>query len=72
MLVPQSGSLCRRPMRSRRIALAAVAAPAAVSYAWALYRDPLEPYYAAAVRTMAGRAQALRGYYRVPADTGGA
>ncbi len=34
--------------------LAAVAALAALAYSWAMVRDPLEPYYAAAVRSMAG------------------
>jgi 4-amino-4-deoxy-L-arabinose transferase-like glycosyltransferase len=36
----------------RRPALVLVAALAGLSYAWALDRDPLEPYYAAAVRSM--------------------
>ena len=35
-----------------RVALLAVAGLAGLSYAWALGRDPLEPYYAAAVRSM--------------------
>ncbi|MGH3797802.1 MAG: ArnT family glycosyltransferase [Pseudonocardiaceae bacterium] len=35
-----------------RVTLAAIAALAGLSYAWALDRDPLEPYYAAAVRSM--------------------
>lgn len=34
--------------------LAAVATLAAIAYGWAIVRDPLEPYYAAAVRSMAG------------------
>ena len=34
--------------------LAAVAGLAALAYGWAIVRDPLEPYYAAAVRSMAG------------------
>ncbi len=33
-------------------ALLVIAALAGLSYAWALGRDPLEPYYAAAVRSM--------------------
>jgi 4-amino-4-deoxy-L-arabinose transferase-like glycosyltransferase len=36
----------------RRGALAAIAAMAGLSYGWALGRVPLEPYYAAAVRSM--------------------
>jgi 4-amino-4-deoxy-L-arabinose transferase-like glycosyltransferase len=36
----------------RRTALALVTALVGLSYAWALDRDPLEPYYAAAVRSM--------------------
>jgi 4-amino-4-deoxy-L-arabinose transferase-like glycosyltransferase len=36
----------------RRGALTAIAAMAGLSYAWALGRVPLEPYYAAAVRSM--------------------
>ena len=38
--------------RLRRPALLLVAVLAGLSYAWALDRDPLEPYYAAAVRSM--------------------
>jgi 4-amino-4-deoxy-L-arabinose transferase-like glycosyltransferase len=38
--------------RRRRGALLVIAAVAALSYSWALGRDPLEPYYAAAVRSM--------------------
>ena len=38
----------------RRAALLVIAALAALSYAWALNQDPLEPYYAAAVRSMSG------------------
>ena len=34
--------------------LVALAAVAGLAYAWAIGRDPLEPYYAAAVRSMAG------------------
>lgn len=34
--------------------LAAVAVLAALAYGWAIVQDPLEPYYAAAVRSMAG------------------
>jgi 4-amino-4-deoxy-L-arabinose transferase-like glycosyltransferase len=41
----------RRRVRVRLV-LAAITAFAAVSYGWALDRDPLEPYYAAAVRSM--------------------
>ena len=36
----------------RRAVLAFIAALAGLSYAWALNQDPLEPYYAAAVRSM--------------------
>ena len=36
----------------RRAAVVLVAGLAGLSYAWALDRDPLEPYYAAAVRSM--------------------
>jgi 4-amino-4-deoxy-L-arabinose transferase-like glycosyltransferase len=36
----------------RRSALLLLAGLAGLSYAWALGRDPLEPYYAAAVRSM--------------------
>jgi 4-amino-4-deoxy-L-arabinose transferase-like glycosyltransferase len=36
----------------RRAALLLIAGIAGLSYAWALDRDPLEPYYAAAVRSM--------------------
>jgi 4-amino-4-deoxy-L-arabinose transferase-like glycosyltransferase len=36
----------------RRAALLLIAGLAGLSYAWALGRDPLEPYYAAAVRSM--------------------
>ena len=36
----------------RRPALLLIAGLAGLSYAWALNRDPLEPYYAAAVRSM--------------------
>ena len=35
-----------------RFALILIAALAGLSYAWALNRDPLEPYYAASVRSM--------------------
>jgi 4-amino-4-deoxy-L-arabinose transferase-like glycosyltransferase len=38
----------------RRSALLVIAALAGLSYAWQLNQDPLEPYYAAAVRSMAG------------------
>jgi 4-amino-4-deoxy-L-arabinose transferase-like glycosyltransferase len=38
----------------RRSAIAVIAALAGLSYAWELGRDPLEPYYAAAVRSMSG------------------
>ena len=38
--------------RLQRPALLLVAGLAGLSYAWALDRDPLEPYYAAAVRSM--------------------
>jgi 4-amino-4-deoxy-L-arabinose transferase-like glycosyltransferase len=36
----------------RRLALVVIAGLAGLSYAWALNRDPLEPYYAASVRSM--------------------
>ena len=36
----------------RRLALLVIAGLAGLSYAWALNRDPLEPYYAASVRSM--------------------
>ena len=36
----------------RRAALVLIAGLAGLSYAWARGRDPLEPYYAAAVRSM--------------------
>ena len=36
----------------RRLALLLIAGLAGLSYAWALGQDPLEPYYAAAVRSM--------------------
>jgi 4-amino-4-deoxy-L-arabinose transferase-like glycosyltransferase len=39
-------------VRGQRLALVVIAGLAALSYAWALNRDPLEPYYAAAVRSM--------------------
>src|SRR6202044_3071800 len=38
----------------RRAAVALIAALAGLSYAWQLGRDPVEPYYAAAGRSMAG------------------
>ena len=38
----------------RRSAVVAIAALAGLSYAWELGQDPLEPYYAAAVRSMSG------------------
>jgi 4-amino-4-deoxy-L-arabinose transferase-like glycosyltransferase len=41
-----------RPAWPRRGTLALIAALAGLSYAWALGQDPLEPYYAAAVRSM--------------------
>jgi 4-amino-4-deoxy-L-arabinose transferase-like glycosyltransferase len=41
-----------RPAWHRRGTLALIAALAGLSYAWALGQDPLEPYYAAAVRSM--------------------
>jgi 4-amino-4-deoxy-L-arabinose transferase-like glycosyltransferase len=42
----------RWPTWLRRCALGLTAALAGLSYAWALGQDPLEPYYAAAVRSM--------------------
>ena len=42
----------RGPAWLIRWALLLIAALAGLSYAWALNRDPLEPYYAAAVRSM--------------------
>ena len=41
-----------RPVLLRRLALAAIAAVAGLSYAWALGQGTLEYYYAAAVRSM--------------------
>ena len=38
----------------RRSAVLVIAALAGLSYAWQLNQDPLEPYYAAAVRSMSG------------------
>jgi 4-amino-4-deoxy-L-arabinose transferase-like glycosyltransferase len=38
----------------RRSVIVVIAALAGLSYAWELGRDPLEPYYAAAVRSMSG------------------
>ena len=38
----------------RRSAIVVIAALAGLSYAWQLGMDPLEPYYAAAVRSMSG------------------
>ena len=51
---PVPGPLAARPdlARLRPLAVALAAALAGLSYAWALGRDPLEPYYAAAVRSM--------------------
>jgi 4-amino-4-deoxy-L-arabinose transferase-like glycosyltransferase len=43
-----------RPAWLRRAAIVVIAAVAGLSYAWQLGRDPLEPYYAAAVRSMSG------------------
>jgi 4-amino-4-deoxy-L-arabinose transferase-like glycosyltransferase len=40
------------PTWLRRLALLLIAGLAAIAYGWALGRDPLEPYYAAAVRSM--------------------
>jgi 4-amino-4-deoxy-L-arabinose transferase-like glycosyltransferase len=40
------------PAWLRRCALGLIAALTGLSYAWALGQDPLEPYYAAAVRSM--------------------
>ena len=42
----------RRPAWLRRCTLGLIAGLAGLSYAWALGQDPLEPYYAAAVRSM--------------------
>ena len=42
----------RDPALARRGALAVIAGLAGLSYAWALNADPLEPYYAATVRSM--------------------
>ena len=42
----------RWPAWLRRCTLGLIAALAGLSYAWALDQDPLEPYYAAAVRSM--------------------
>ncbi len=51
---PVPGPLAARPdlARLRPLAVALAAALAGLSYAWALGRDPLEPYYAATVRSM--------------------
>ena len=45
-------ALLSRPVLLRRLALAAIAALAALSYAWALGQGTLEYYYGAAVRSM--------------------
>jgi 4-amino-4-deoxy-L-arabinose transferase-like glycosyltransferase len=56
--VPQTPAACEDvpgpqcPVWLRRPALVLIAALAGLSYAWALGQDPLEPYYAAAVRSM--------------------
>jgi 4-amino-4-deoxy-L-arabinose transferase-like glycosyltransferase len=42
------------PRWARVSAVAAIAALAGLAYGWQLGRDPLEPYYAEAVRSMAG------------------
>src|SRR3954447_11610727 len=42
------------PSRTVRVGLVVGCAIAALACAWSLDRDPLEPYYAAAVRSMAG------------------
>jgi 4-amino-4-deoxy-L-arabinose transferase-like glycosyltransferase len=49
---PAGGAYAGRAAWTWRAALAVVAAVAAVSYAWAISSDPLEGYYAAAVRSM--------------------
>ncbi len=53
---PTAGTARPDPRRAwlRRSAIAVIAALAGLSYAWELGRDPLEPYYAAAVRSMSG------------------
>jgi len=45
-------ALLSKPVLLRRLALAAIAALAALSYAWALGHGSLEYYYGAAVRSM--------------------
>ena len=45
-------ALLSKPVLLRRLALAAIAALAALSYAWALDQGTLECYYGAAVRSM--------------------
>ncbi len=51
---PEEAKGATKALTSRvRLLLLAVAGLAAVSYAWAINRDPLEPYYAAGVRSMA-------------------
>jgi len=44
----------RAAIRRTRPALVAICAIAALSYAWSINHDMLDPYYAAAVRSMAG------------------
>ena len=53
---PAAGTARPDPRRAwlRRSAIVVIAAVAGLSYAWQLGRDPLEPYYAAAVRSMSG------------------
>jgi 4-amino-4-deoxy-L-arabinose transferase-like glycosyltransferase len=51
---PGPGRPDPEPVWLRRSALLVIAALAGLAYAWQLGRDPLEPYYAAAVRAMAG------------------
>lgn len=52
--VPAADARAALPAWGRRCALLIIAALAGLAYAWQLDRDPLEPYYAAAVRSMAG------------------
>ena len=51
-LAPPAATASRDLGRLRRPALLFIAGLAGLCYAWALGRDPLEPYYAAAVRSM--------------------
>ena len=52
--LPAADAPAALPAWGRRCALLIIAALAGLAYAWQLDRDPLEPYYAAAVRSMSG------------------